>query len=314
MNKTVTIVAPDITLYSELFGARRLNFYALTDGEVVTLLDAGVPGSVTSRIEAGELRGRITRLIVSHADADHLGDGAAIQSRFPGARIECHAADRDLVEHHARLVRLRYDQARPQWGFGYSPEVLEALLQACGPDFTCTGTLTDGQRLTIGQREWEVLHVPGHSDGHLALWNPVDGILILSDALLGYGPPLFAGGGASMPPTHQEVDTYLNTIQRLGDLPVRLALTGHWLPLDAAGFQQLVRDSRACVEADIATVLRACRSEPQTFDALITILNDQRRTWDDGDDVHYLYALSGYLKHLVQRGLLQEQEGRYRAA
>lgn len=311
-NLITEVVAPGIILYSEPFGVRRLNFYALEGEDGLTLFDAGVPGSVVTRLENGDLALAIRRLIISHADADHLGDGAAVQARFPNVQIECHAADRGMIEDHDVLVRLRYDQARAHWNYGYSPEVLQALRGACGDNFACTGTLADGQRLQIGRRSWEVLHVPGHSAGHLALWSADDGILLLGDAVLGFGPPLYAGGGASMPPTHESVTPYLTTIDRLGALPVRLALTGHWQPLDAVGFAALLADSRRCVAEDLACVENACRAQPRAFADLIAALADQRRTWDRADDIHYHYALGGYLDYLTQQGrLIEGADGRY---
>lgn len=253
-SKTKQTLAPGITVYSEPFGTRRLNFYALDDDEGVVVFDAGVPGSVTSRIDAGELTPTLRRVILSHADADHVGDGAALAARIPGVLLECHAADRQMVEDHDALVRLRYDHARPQWGYGYPPEVLVALRGACGDNFACTGTLSDGQQIAIGGRTWEVLHVPGHSAGHIALWSATDGILLLSDAVLGFGPPLYEGEGASIPPTHETVVSYLASVERLAALPVRLALTGHWQPLDAQGFAALCAQSRQCVAEDLACV------------------------------------------------------------
>jgi glyoxylase-like metal-dependent hydrolase (beta-lactamase superfamily II) len=308
MSRQLLAPAPGITCYQEPFGPRLLNFYALEDAEGIILFDVGVPGSVQARAKAGELPQRITGAVISHADADHVGDGAWLQRTIPNTKLWCHPADRAMIENHDLLVHQRYDYARPRWGFGYPQDVLGALRAACGDNFTITHTLVEGDSLIIGKRQWRALHVPGHSLGHLALWAADEGILLLGDAVLGYGPPASGGTQPSIPPTHQHTQPYLDTIVRLADLDVRLALNGHWPPLDNRAFHALLDDSRQCVLRDLDLVTGACRREPHSFSGLLAMLNDAVRSWPPEADVHYFYALAGYLEHLVAAGTLVQQE------
>lgn len=301
-------VAPGIHLLSDPLGDRRLNVYALEHDGAWALFDAGIPGTVTGRVERGELTREITLLVVSHADADHLGDAATLRELFPDMRILCHAQDRRWIEDHDALVRERYDHARPRYGYGYPTDVLRELRRLCGPDIRIDATLDEGSCLRIGAREWRVLHVPGHSPGHLALWHEPDGVLLLGDAVLGFGPPR-GDGSASMPPTHQFIDDYLRTIDRLAALPVRLALSGHWPPLDGALFGRLLSESRTCVERDLEVVLDACSGTPMRFADVIGALNDRSRSWPPSEDAGYSFALAGYLEHLTGQRRLREEAG-----
>ncbi len=308
MTRPPFAVAPGITCYQEPFGPRLLHFYALEDVQGIVLFDAGVPGSVQARAESGELAQPIIGAVISHADADHLGDGAWIQRAAPDARLWCHTADRAMIEDHDLLVQQRYDYARPRWGFGYPPEVMGALRAACGDNFTITHLLAEGDTLTIGSRQWQVLHVPGHSLGHLALWAADDGILLTGDAVLGYGPPMAGSRQASIPPTHQHLQPYLETINRLDDLNVGLALSGHWPPLDQEGFSALLHDSLLCVERDVELVISACRQGPHSFADLLAMLNNTVRTWPPEADAHYFYALAGYVEYLEAAGTIFQQK------
>lgn len=301
-------VAPGIYLLSDPLGDRRLNVYALEHDGAWALFDAGVPGTVTGCVERGDLTEGVTVLVVSHADADHLGDAAALRDLFPDMRILCHRGDRRWIENHDALVRERYDHARPRYGYGYPPDVLSALRRLCGSDVRVDAALEDGATLRIGSREWRVLHVPGHSPGHLALWHEPDGVLLLGDAVLGFGPPR-GDGSASMPPTHQFIDDYLRTIDRLAGLPVRLALSGHWPPLDGALFGRLLRESRACVERDLEVVLDACSGVSMRFADVIDVLNDHSRSWSLSEDAGYSFALAGYLERLTGQRRLREEPG-----
>lgn len=46
-----------------------------------------------------------------------------------------------------------------------------------------TGWLSDGERIDIGNGHLDVIHVPGHSPGGIALYDPDDGFLISGDSL-----------------------------------------------------------------------------------------------------------------------------------
>ena len=304
--------APGISAFRHHLGKRFVQFYALQDANGLVLFDTALPGMVTQWIERSILEAP-SLAIISHADADHLGDTAGLRQRFPALRVACHAADRAWIEDHDLLTQARYDGARAAYGLGYPPETLQGLRAACGDNFTVDEVLEDGQTLAIGGRSWQVLHSPGHSLGHLVLWNASDGLLLLSDAVLGLGPPGY-DGHPSMPPTHQFIADYLATIERLRKLPVRLALPAHWDFMDGAAFTQFLDESTNCVHRALETIRSACDQQAQTPASLLHLLNTSertQRTWDDEENVHYFYALSGYLDYLTANGALRRDGDHY---
>jgi glyoxylase-like metal-dependent hydrolase (beta-lactamase superfamily II) len=315
------VVAPGIMRLSTSMGPRRLACYLLDDGEACTIFDAGLPGTIVEWIDTGACVKPVTRLVISHADADHVGDAAGLRARFPMIEIQCHPLDRKWIEDHDLLVAERYGEARARFGFGgadeepHSPNpspkerglnfsavtrsleasVEDALRAMCGANVTVNGLLDDGDQLVIGARRWEVLHVPGHTRGHIALWDALGGVLLLGDAVLGFAIPS-TDDRPSMPPTHRYIAEYLATIDRLMRMPVRLALSAHWPALDGAAFRVLLAQSRACVERDLATVVSTGR---RAFADLVRVLNERHRLWPPSEDGHYAFAAIGYLEHLA---------------
>jgi glyoxylase-like metal-dependent hydrolase (beta-lactamase superfamily II) len=79
--------------------------------------------------------------------------------------------------------------------------------------------MEDGMRVDTGDRSFEILHLPGHSPGSMALWEERTGTLFSGDAL--YDGPLFdqLEGG--------DVDGYVRTMERLRALPVSIVHGGH---------------------------------------------------------------------------------------
>src|SRR5688572_7273663 len=226
------VVAPGITRLSTSMGPRRLACYVLDDGESCTIFDAALPGTIVEWIDTGACVKPVTRLVISHADADHVGDAAGLRTRFPLIEIQCHPLDRRWVEDHDLLVTERYGEACMRFGFGcanqepHSPnpspkerrldflavtrsleasvEGAAALRAMCGPNVAVNALLDDGDQLVIGARRWEVLHVPGHTRGHIALWDALGGMLLLGDAVLGFAIPS-TDDRPSMPPTHRYI-------------------------------------------------------------------------------------------------------------
>ena len=77
----------------------------------------------------------------------------------------------------------------------------------------------EGNIVDLGDRHFEVLHLPGHSPGSIGLWEAATGTLFSGDAIYD-GPLLDEIGGADIP-------TYVRTMKRLRELPVQVVHAGH---------------------------------------------------------------------------------------
>ena len=82
-----------------------------------------------------------------------------------------------------------------------------------------TRLLDEGDAVDLGDRDFEVLHLPGHSPGSIGLWEESTGILFSGDAA--YDGPLLDELDGS------DIGTYLETMRRLRDLPVDRVHAGH---------------------------------------------------------------------------------------
>jgi glyoxylase-like metal-dependent hydrolase (beta-lactamase superfamily II) len=82
-----------------------------------------------------------------------------------------------------------------------------------------TVTLDEGDVVDLGDRAFEVLHLPGHSPGSIGLWDVDSGVLFSGDAVYD-GPLLDEIPGA-------DLEAYVRTMELLHDLPVDVVHAGH---------------------------------------------------------------------------------------
>jgi glyoxylase-like metal-dependent hydrolase (beta-lactamase superfamily II) len=193
-----------------------INCYLVAHPDGDVLVDA------MTRLDARRIlkavRGRrLAAHVATHAHPDHVGATHAVASAL-GVPVWAHALDRPAVEDTA-LIEQRQPKAPINRLFS------RVML---GPGHPVTRELAEGDDVA----GFEVLHVPGHSLGHIALWREADGVLILGDVLNNQHPLLGFPRGLRLPLATFTPDPATNraSARRLGELHVRVALFGHGRP------------------------------------------------------------------------------------
>lgn len=143
--------------------------------ERALLVDAGFGGDDRSLRQLVEpLTDRTTQLVITHADPDHIGA----------------AAEFDAVYMHISEVE-RYTEMAHSTG----PRIIP---------------LEDSSELDIGGRRFEVLHVPGHTRGSIALLDREGRLLVAGDSVSGMPVFMFGEG--------RDLDAYLTSMKKLSAL------------------------------------------------------------------------------------------------
>ena len=147
---------------------------------------------------------QLQAIACTHAHMDHVGGVAALKKLKPEANIILHRADefmyQALPEQPAWI-----GIPRAQWplmGFAYdSPPQVDEYWE-------------DGQTYSVGSLEFKVIHCPGHTPGHVVLFEPSERKVFVGDVL-------FAGsvGRTDLPggSTEQLMDSIMNKLLPLGD-------------------------------------------------------------------------------------------------
>ena len=183
-------------------------------GERNLLLDAGcaptVAESVLPYLATLGLGPRdVDLLVITHCDVDHQGGAHALATANPDLRIACGVLDRELVSDPEVIMARRYHGFRDEHGIDYDDEASAWLREMCGERRPVDSVFAGGETIDLGGgTELRVLHVPGHSPGHLALQDARTGALFSGDCVQG-SVYLGLDGTRKLCPTYTDVDPYL---------------------------------------------------------------------------------------------------------
>lgn len=254
-------VAPGIHRIESVLGPRPFSQY-LVRGDRALLVDTGIR-STPAEVILPFLDGLLPDLVLlSHADVDHFGGNAAIREAAPDALLLAHALDVPWMEDAERIMRERYGWYEVH-GLAYDPDTFAWLRDALGPDVPIDVHLRGGERIRLGDGlTVEVLHLPGHTDGHLGLWEPSSRTAIVMDAVMARGL-LDMEGNVIHPPPYFDADAYVGSARALQALrPARL-LTAHYDVIEGADVDRFLADTIAFaeeVERTVRETLREARS------------------------------------------------------
>ena len=112
-------------------------------------------------------------IALTHAHLDHVGGVAALKKLKPDAKINLHKGDEfmytGLPEQPGWIGIPRSQWAALGFAFETPPPVDEYW--------------TDGQTYEVGELQFKVLHCPGHTPGHVVLYEPQERKVFVGDVL-----------------------------------------------------------------------------------------------------------------------------------
>ena len=205
------------------------------------LIDTGL-GIASLSEAAADIFGKALTAVATHTHVDHVGSLHEFADRIVHAD-EAHKLtsasenfsmmrDDHCVEFIAGLERAGYEvdpcflTAVPHAEFN--------LHQLSCPPAPATRLVQEGDVIDLGDRVFEVLHLPGHSPGSLGLWEAKTAMLFSGDAI--YDGPLLD----ELPDS--DIPRYISTMRRLEKLPARIVHAGHDPSFDGSRLRQLARE------------------------------------------------------------------------
>ena len=208
----------------DLLGDAATPFYLMRGEEKWALVDAAIAPMVPElQKQLGafpEVQARLKYLLITHSHFDHVGGLSALRRLFPGAEVVASAGTKEVFSKPGPMNYIRSMN-----------DVLVKLarVEAGGVDLSVedgipvTRVVKEGDRIDLGGGvRIEVYNAPGHSRCSLAFLLVPDQAIFSGEAM-GY----YNGAGKVLSEGLSEFQAYLDSIEKMGRLPVKTICLPH---------------------------------------------------------------------------------------
>lgn len=149
---------------------------------------------------------QVKHLLATHHHPDHFGASEFLASEC-GTRIYMHPAEREALNRMqsfdptAMMNHVRSHGIPIPKEPTHAPRPSDAWSEGFKPAPLTDQELEDGEILSLGQRKFQVIHTPGHTEGHCCFLELNSGTLLVGDHLLPKITPHIGvySGGAQNP-------------------------------------------------------------------------------------------------------------------
>lgn len=241
------------------FNGNVLCTYLLRGADKTILIDSGVLSTPEEVIfpyldSIDVAPSEIDTVIVTHAAADHFGGNAALRTAAPDVQVVAHRLDVGSITNLEHYLDASFTDAA-QLGCPWPAAVSTMTRELFGPPVPVDWVVEGGETIELSE-VWSVtlLHTPGHTPGHLSVWDPRHRVVFAGDAILGRGVTSLAGVLDS-PPPYFDADDYLNSVAKVKALRPAYILGTHYPVMQGDEVVAFLEESQAFVERCEATLL-----------------------------------------------------------
>jgi glyoxylase-like metal-dependent hydrolase (beta-lactamase superfamily II) len=214
-----------------------VNAYMIGTREEWVLVDTGLPGFARVIERAAEARfgpgARPAAIVLTHAHVDHAGNADRLALEW----------DVPVLAHPLEMPYLtgESDYPPPDPTLGGAIAQLSRVFPYGGRALSAQLFSLSGDSIP-GLRDWQWIHTPGHTAGHVSLYRRRDGTLIAGDAFVTLNMDSWVQLARRTPepcnppaPLTTDWDAARRSVENLAALEPRAAAAGHGLPIAGDG-------------------------------------------------------------------------------
>lgn len=219
------------------FRLNHVNCFMAEGDDGWTVIDAGLHDEETVERWAQELAGKkVTDILVTHYHPDHFGYVGRLQE-ITGARVSMTKVDADAglnawqdsfmesLSDNYRLAGVPDDMAANMTG--NTAEFISRVTPYPKVDHY----FREGEKVSIGKYEYEVIFTPGHSDGLVTFYNEAKNVLLSTDHILPKITPNISYWFHGDP---NPLASYLASLEKVRKFNADLVIPSHGKPFHGA--------------------------------------------------------------------------------
>ena len=312
-------------------GLGHVNCYILEDEHGIAVIDPGLPGNdsweaLTARLKkAGYKPENIHTAIVTHSHFDHFGGAERIRevshadilthehfrNAFNSRELleseDSNDLDPNSEEAQEKVIERIFSERLP-WGSKRtmpSREEIERFKKigrfnsSWFKTPTPTIEVSDLDTISLARREWIAVHTPGHTNDHLCLWDPHNGIMFSGDHVLPTITPHIGG----ISPEKDPLAKFFGSLKKMTTYEgVSIALPAHGNPfIDLGGRATEIIEHH---EERLETIRKTAVNLPDgSVNEFMKVLFSERAWGDMAESETY-----AHLEHLRELGELHKTE------
>jgi glyoxylase-like metal-dependent hydrolase (beta-lactamase superfamily II) len=213
-----------------------VNVYLVEDKDGFLMIDSGwnTDTSFTylhnALIKSSHSFQSIKKILITHVHPDHYGMAGRIRE-LSGATMVMHQIEKDYIEpRYVNTSELLHQTDRLMRNNGVPDDEMEEMRDAsldvlnyivpAQPD----SVLHNGDEIKAGTFKFEVLWTPGHSSGHVCLYDRHKKVLICGDHIL---PRITPNVSVNPQSIDNPLGRYMQSLEEIKKLDIDLVMPGH---------------------------------------------------------------------------------------
>jgi glyoxylase-like metal-dependent hydrolase (beta-lactamase superfamily II) len=269
------------------------------EDDMRVMIDSG-PGNIIEQI----MPEKVDILLNSHCHLDHIWDN----DRFINSRIFFHPEEKENLKNFRKIVPVEMWDSLMDGDPNSFLNTILSMKESFLEEWRVDGIISEGDVISAGNTEIQVMHTPGHTSGHLSFFLPDDGILFCGDICLSKVGPWY---GDEVTP----LDDFIKSIDRIIGMKPEKVVSGHNREVLTEKIRETFEEYRERIykrEKKILQVLK--QNKPLSIDEMAAMF----LIYPEHLSVFVLYweksMIVKHLKRLIEYGLAEETgNGRFTA-
>lgn len=275
------------------FRLNHVNCFMAKGEETWTIIDAGLNNEVSRALWDKVIGDKpVGQIFLTHYHPDHFGYAGGLQQKTGAqlamSNIDADAGMRSWNEEFLEALPGYYKAAGiPQEAAQEMVDNTRAFQPLVTPFPKVGHYFEEGEKVHIGRLEYEVLFVPGHSDGLVCFYQREHNVLLSADHILPRISPNISYWFHGDP---NPLQTYMNSLEKIRKLDVDWVIPSHGEPFQGANkrIDELLAHHEERLDATWQML-----SQP------LTIFEVRERLFDRALTVHEMrFAVGETLAHL----------------